>query len=214
MVRRTKVEALETRNRILEAAATLFHTRGVARTTLADIAALAGVTRGAIYWHFSSKADLVISVLDNLNATVGELSRQREDEEDPLNVMSRLLLTLFQQMVTCPRKRRVYQIAFYNCELTNEFGSYRDNRKALLLSGRICIARIFVSAVKKGLLPADLDTDRAAIFHYAFVEGVIRHWLLMPEIFDIYQEAKRLTDISFEVVASASSLRNRIEEGD
>ena len=49
MVRRTKEEAQETRSQILEAAEKAFYERGVARTTLADIAALAGVTRGAIY---------------------------------------------------------------------------------------------------------------------------------------------------------------------
>ena len=49
MVRRTKEEAQETRSQILEAAEKAFYERGVARTTLADIATLAGVTRGAIY---------------------------------------------------------------------------------------------------------------------------------------------------------------------
>jgi hypothetical protein len=46
MVRRTKEEAQETRSQILEAAEKAFYERGVARTTLADIATLAGVTRG------------------------------------------------------------------------------------------------------------------------------------------------------------------------
>ena len=44
MVRRTKEEAQETRSQILQAAEQAFYERGVARTTLADIAALAGVT--------------------------------------------------------------------------------------------------------------------------------------------------------------------------
>ena len=47
MVRRTKEEAQVTRAQILEAAEQAFYERGVARTTLADIATLAGVTRGA-----------------------------------------------------------------------------------------------------------------------------------------------------------------------
>lgn len=67
MVRRTKEEAQETRRQILEAAEQAFFERGVSRTTLADIAALAGVTRGAIYWHFSNKADLVQAMLDSLH---------------------------------------------------------------------------------------------------------------------------------------------------
>ena len=67
MVRRTKEEAQETRSAILEAAERAFYERGVARTTLADIATLAGVTRGAIYWHFSNKADVVQAMLDSLD---------------------------------------------------------------------------------------------------------------------------------------------------
>src|ERR1700712_1304134 len=57
MVRRTKEEAAETRNSILDAAERVFFEKGVSRTTLADIALEAGVTRGAIYWHFANKGD-------------------------------------------------------------------------------------------------------------------------------------------------------------
>ncbi len=69
MVRRTKEEAQETRAQIIEAAEKAFYKRGVARTTLADIAELAGVTRGAIYWHFNNKAELVQALLDSLHET-------------------------------------------------------------------------------------------------------------------------------------------------
>ena len=58
MVRRTKEEAQETRNRILDAAERVFVERGVGRSSLNEIATAAGVTRGAIYWHFQDKADV------------------------------------------------------------------------------------------------------------------------------------------------------------
>lgn len=74
MVRRTKEEAQETRSQILQAAEQAFYERGVARTTLADIAALAGVTRGAIYWHFSNKSDLLQALLDTLHEPLDELA--------------------------------------------------------------------------------------------------------------------------------------------
>lgn len=70
-----KEEAQETRSQILEAAEKAFYERGVARTTLADIATLAGVTRGAIYWHFSNKADLVQAMLDSLREPLDEMAR-------------------------------------------------------------------------------------------------------------------------------------------
>ena len=56
--RKTKMEALETRGRLLDAADCVFRQRGVTRTSLAEIANAAGVTRGAVYWHFKDKAAL------------------------------------------------------------------------------------------------------------------------------------------------------------
>ena len=58
MARKTKEDAQKTRQQLIEAAITQFSTRGVASTTLTDIADAAGVTRGAVYWHFSSKAEI------------------------------------------------------------------------------------------------------------------------------------------------------------
>ncbi len=58
MVRKTKEEAMLTRQQLLNAAIEQFALRGVAETTLTDIADAAGVTRGAVYWHFRSKAEL------------------------------------------------------------------------------------------------------------------------------------------------------------
>ncbi|PLM57784.1 acrEF/envCD operon transcriptional regulator, partial [Klebsiella michiganensis] len=54
MPRRTKEDALKTRQLLIESAIQQFALRGVTSTTLADIADAAGVTRGAVYWHFAS----------------------------------------------------------------------------------------------------------------------------------------------------------------
>ena len=66
MVRRTKEEALETRNRLLDSAEEMFQSQGVSRTTLQDIALHAGATRGAVYWHFKDKADLFDAMMERV----------------------------------------------------------------------------------------------------------------------------------------------------
>ncbi len=60
MARKTKQQALETRQHILDVAMRLFSQQGVSATSLAQIAQAAGVTRGAIYWHFKDKSDLLV----------------------------------------------------------------------------------------------------------------------------------------------------------
>lgn len=56
--KRTKAEALKTRQELIETAIAQFAQHGVSKTTLNDIADAANVTRGAIYWHFENKTQL------------------------------------------------------------------------------------------------------------------------------------------------------------
>ncbi|MEU6895060.1 ScbR family autoregulator-binding transcription factor [Streptomyces sp. NPDC046557] len=51
-----------TRRRLVFAGAELFHRHGYANATLGDIARAAGVTKGALYFHFASKDDLADAV--------------------------------------------------------------------------------------------------------------------------------------------------------
>src|ERR1700750_2467546 len=57
------VTAAETRERLLRAAADVFAERGYDGTRVADIAAAAGGSHGALYAHFASKADLLVAAL-------------------------------------------------------------------------------------------------------------------------------------------------------
>jgi AcrR family transcriptional regulator len=57
------VTATETRERLLKAAAVVFAERGYDGARVADIAAAAGVSNGAMYAHFGSKAELLVGAL-------------------------------------------------------------------------------------------------------------------------------------------------------
>ena len=57
------VTAADTRDRLLRAAADVFAAKGYDGTRVADIAAAAGVSNGALYAHFSSKAELLVGAL-------------------------------------------------------------------------------------------------------------------------------------------------------
>jgi AcrR family transcriptional regulator/ferredoxin len=63
MGRISGVTAAETRERLLSAAAEVFARRGYDGTRVADIAAAAGVSNGAMYAHFTSKAELLVAAL-------------------------------------------------------------------------------------------------------------------------------------------------------
>lgn len=210
MVRRTKEEAQETRKQILEAAEKAFYERGVARTTLADIATLAGVTRGAIYWHFSNKADLVQAMLDSLREPLDDMAKASEDQDepDPLGCMRQLLIHLFQQIALDPKVRRINEILFHKCEFTDEMCDMRRQRRAVSLDCNAHIELALRNAVNRGQLPENLATARAAISLHAWIDGILYQWLLAPDSFDLNQDAERWVDTGLDMLRLSPSLRN------
>ncbi|MFJ3883283.1 ScbR family autoregulator-binding transcription factor [Streptomyces sp. NPDC090077] len=62
-----QVRAIRTRRAILSAAAKIFEERGYQAATISEILAAAGVTKGALYFHFQSKEDLAHGVLSSQN---------------------------------------------------------------------------------------------------------------------------------------------------
>ena len=62
--RRTRPTRAETRARVLAAALEVFGDRGIAASTVSDVAAAAGMTKGAVYSSFASKDDLVLAMME------------------------------------------------------------------------------------------------------------------------------------------------------
>ena len=209
MVRRTKEEALETRSKILEAAEQAFYERGVARTTLADIAALAGVTRGAIYWHFSNKAELVQAMLDSLHEPLDEMAKasESENEVDPLGCMRQLLIHLFRQVAIDPKTRRINEILFHKCEFTDEMCDLRAQRQVAMVDCNSRIELALNNAIHRQQLPENLDARRAAICLHAYVDGILGQWLLVPNSFDLYNEAESWVDTGLDMLRLSPTLR-------
>ena len=83
MARVTRAESKErTRRRLLAEAQRLFRERGYAATSLEQIAEAAEVTKGAIYGHFASKEDLMLSALEA--APAPDYSTTLNDQSRPL----------------------------------------------------------------------------------------------------------------------------------
>lgn len=72
-MRRTKEETERTRKAIIAAAVRLFLEKGFSQTTLEEIAIQANVTRGAIYWHFKDKLDIVNELVETEHQNLTKL---------------------------------------------------------------------------------------------------------------------------------------------
>lgn len=89
-MRRTKAEAEETRQAILAAAERVFFKKGVANSSLDEVAVAAGVTRGAIYWHFSSKTDLFIGLYKSVALPESDLLNFDDPDLKGLTLLAKI----------------------------------------------------------------------------------------------------------------------------
>lgn len=209
MARRRKEDALETRERILDAAIDVFHEHGVARPSLTEVAALAGVTRGAIYGHFQNKADLFSALCDRVRLPA-EMVRDTDPaacRADPLGQLRESWLYLFDKATTDRDWRRILDIIFHRCELVTESGEIQQRLLRGHTDGTARMAELLRQAVAKGQLPADLDVDAAMPLLHGSLAGVLMEWLARPDAYDLAARAQRYVDSLIDMLKLSPLLR-------
>ena len=197
LARKTKQEAEKTRHALLDAAERAFSAHGVSRTSLSDIATEAGVTRGAVYWHFQNKADLFSAMMDRVTLPLEEAVEKagHRGQDDPLAAVKGCMLGALTTTATDPKAQRVFEIVCHKCEFVDEMVAVKE-RYVEMRAG--CLKQLesgLRQAVKKGVLPAGLDTRSAAVGLHALVDGLINNWLMDRRYFPLAREAEKLIDL-------------------
>jgi TetR/AcrR family acrAB operon transcriptional repressor len=211
MVRCTKEESQETRNRILDAAENVFQAKGVARTSLADVAEAAEVTRGAIYWHFKNKTDLFEAMCERVRLPMESMIEANADlrESDPLGQLRKIAVFVLQHTAIDPHSRKVRDIIFHKCEFVDVTDPISMRRQQCHSESRSNIERDLRNAQSKGQLPEDLDIPLAAVTLHSAIGGALSNWLFAPESFDLSADAERLVDAWLDMLRNAPSLRRK-----
>ena len=196
MVRRTQDEAAETRNSILDAAERVFSKRGVAHTSLEDIAKAAGVTRGAIYWHFRNKNELFSAMVNRVSLPIEEMVAKTigEDGDNPLVLLRKAAVDALKRTATDAQCQRVFDIVTHKCEYLEDLADVKE-RISHIRCG--CVERTEAAmrkAVKLGFLPDDLDPHLAAVGLDAMIYGLIANWLADKSYVKLERDAEALVD--------------------
>jgi TetR/AcrR family acrAB operon transcriptional repressor len=196
MGRRTKQEALATRDSILDSAELLFEKQGVSRTTLQHIATAAGVTRGAIYWHFADKSALFNAMMERAVMPL-ETAAQCSEERcgaNPVEDVRTWLMSAFRLAATDPRARRVFDIATHKVEYVDELVGVRDRHLASYYSWVTRTEVRLKIAIKRGLLKPNIPARVMALGLWAMVDGLIQLWLLDSTAFNLMRVGRQSVD--------------------
>lgn len=198
MVRRTKAEAEQTRSLILDTAERLFFTKGVSRTTLAEIATAAGLTRGAIYWHFANKLELFNAMHERVALPFTEAMEKLLHAADPLAALRERCVLDLQDIAGCPQLQQVLAVLLHKCEYVDEFGEmclrFDQQNKCFVEHSEAVLMR----AHALGQLREGVEPRRAAIALHNYMLGTISDWLFAPDLrYRLADEAGPLVELFF-----------------
>lgn len=179
MARRTKQAAQATREHLLDTAEQVFLERGLSRSSLQDIAAAAGLTRGAIYWHFADKLALFDAMVARINLPLEQVLAGAEadaatDGGDALAALRTVALAPFTLMQQQPQVRRVFTILLHRAEFVGELAPLAGRQHESLRAFLLRLVRLFEVARQTGTLAPGVEPQQAAVALLAMVDGLLR----------------------------------------
>jgi len=161
---------------LIESAVRVFHTRGYAATTVADIVAGTGYTAGAFYHHFSGKAECFWHVIEHRERQRGDWTSIAAQVDRATNSLEQLLVQVFARFAAS-----MGGYAEWVLVMVDFFQQHRDDAESLARLARIYghwrddIRRFVESLVANGWIEPVSDPALLAQQMFAFGEGIIVH---------------------------------------
>ncbi|WP_235041711.1 TetR family transcriptional regulator [Vreelandella profundi] len=201
MARKTKAEAAATREALLHAAEEVFFAKGVARTSLEQIARHAGLTRGAVYWHFKNKGDLFMALVEQVRMPFQSLMEEVEKTEAGKSPLESIRLACHAGLarIEQPSYQRVLSILLHRCEFFSDINPLEMQDKI----GNECfdeMLSVFEIAQQQQLLREDLSPAVAARMMQSMLGGLFHEWLRNPDAYSIRERGGEMIDISIHMM--------------
>jgi TetR/AcrR family transcriptional regulator, acrAB operon repressor len=180
VVRKTKENTELTRQQIINAAREAFLTRGVSRTSMEQIATLAGVTRGAIYWHFSNKTELFRAMREQVFLPLIDRMDDNlliENNDDPLGQIGKFLYGTIEALNDSIQTRQTYEIMMVKCEYVESLAQVLEQILCNCEQITKKIEQLYERAQKSGQLKSTDSVAILAMDTHLFFSGLMHLWV-------------------------------------
>ncbi len=171
-MKRTKAEADKTRQDLIRSAWHIFSQKGYAETRLSDIARDAGVTRGAIYWHFGNKENLLVSLFkeraDSYFTIIAEIL---EKDLNPMEKIKAILVNIIKKMETDDQFKAEEILMLRRRDDKAGFQQIHDYIKQRTKKHAELLLRIIVEGQKRGEIRNGIDPQNIVSLFFVFIGG-------------------------------------------
>lgn len=193
----------DTAGRILAAAAHVFARHGYNGATLDDVAAEAGLTKGALYWHFASKNDLFLALMeDNIRRQVEQLPAivaQMRDVES-------LTAILQSSLIACIDQQDWPRLMMEFATFSRDPVASKRMRELSRLSDDVG-AQATSQAQHDGRVANNLDPRAVQLLFTAVIRGLLMTWLINPEPQEATDLIPLLARVIWQGIAPAQSAK-------
>lgn len=191
MVRRTKEEAQETRKAILAAALQVFYAKGVTKASLGEISEWAGVTRGAIYWHFKNKVDLFEALHATLHQPFMEMIIQdlETDHPEPLKQLEELCVHVLAELSENETKQKLLSVFILKCEYSGDMEVVLQKQAEQKAKSRKLFDKYFERAKAKGHVNSTFASKSLSTGLWCYLSGIVQEFLRDSDAFNLKQQA-------------------------
>lgn len=167
----TKAE--RTRSFIIEKTASIFNTKGFAGTSLNDITAATGLTKGSIYGNFANKDEVALAVFDyNLERATADIGRQIAAQDSAQNKLM-VYVEVYTDFFDAQCENGGCPILNTAVEADDTHPELRKKAAAAIRSWKNRIISIVNEGVEKKELKANIDASQIALTMIAMIEGSI-----------------------------------------
>lgn len=171
MARKSSADADKTRQQLLDAAEALFSENGVMRTSLEQIARTAGVTRGAFYWHFKNKAELIEALFARVEISATELTQEVLGHERPLQALRDYWVRVSRQSHESEQARRVVDIMMRKYEYLDASDVAEQRVRKWVTDILDAATQAFGQAQERGHLVPGIAPETAATMMLSLLSG-------------------------------------------
>jgi TetR/AcrR family acrAB operon transcriptional repressor len=195
-MRKTKNEAEVTRQKIIEAAIEEFKNRGYDATRLEDIAEKTSLTRGAIYWHFNNKMDILTTLLNEMLAKFEDMATVLNERQGTAVDKLRHLLV---EILVCHDIDKQMRDTFWVLisEMKNLLSLEEVHRAGSTLREKYIqmILKIVKDGIKDGEFRDDVDPYDIVWSIFFLLKGAITIDIMGQQFYPITKKAETLVDI-------------------
>lgn len=169
------------RQMILHAAIACFARDGFHKTTMSDIAEMAGVSDGLAYRYFSGKEEIIREAVSFATGSGHIPDLESADEDEPAAMIELLYKASFRRF-EMPDRRTTVGLRMRSWAEALESGEVREQVVERWERYRPIAEGLWSKARAEGLIPPDLDPDAIERVMFAIHDGLDLQWALDPTI--------------------------------